>query len=122
MAESEASPLLVEQDGPVIVVTLNRPNKLNAVNAELHDALGEVWSSIGRRSDVSAVILTGAGRAFSAGNDPTTPALHCAITRSGTEMMNSGAPIAGMDRRPLNKAGIDMGENSFLLRDTGCFS
>ena len=49
------------------------------------------------------------GRAFSAGNEPTTPALHCAITRSGTEMMNSGAPITGIDRRPLNKAGMDIG-------------
>src|SRR5260221_8105599 len=37
------------------------------------------------------------------------PALHWAITRSGTEMMNSGAPITGSDRRFLNKAGIDMG-------------
>jgi len=38
-----------------------------------------------------------------------------AITRSGTEMMNRGAPITGMDRRPLNKAGIDMGSNSFSV-------
>src|ERR1700733_3133779 len=50
------------------------------------------------------------GRAFSAGNAPTMPALHWAITRSGTETMNSGAPIAGSDRRPLNKAGIDIGK------------
>src|ERR1700744_2943404 len=49
-----------------------------------------------------------AGRALSAGNDPTTPALHCAITRSGTEMMNSGAPITGIERRPLNRLGMDM--------------
>src|SRR5882762_10117231 len=61
-----------------------------------------------------------AGRAFSAGNDPTTPALHCAITRSGTEMMNSGAPITGSDRRPLNKAGMDIGRQSFgLFRRAG---
>src|SRR3954453_4770058 len=50
------------------------------------------------------------GRAFSAGNDPTTPALHCAITRSGTEIMNSGAPITGIDSRPLNTPGMDMRE------------
>src|SRR5437763_10614729 len=53
------------------------------------------------------------GRALSAGNDPTMPALHCAMTRSGTEMMNSGAPITGIDRRPLNKAGMDMRDNPF---------
>src|SRR5258705_10550518 len=57
------------------------------------------------------------GRAFSAGNDPTTPALHCAITRSGTEMMNSGAPITGIDRRPLNKAGMDI--SKILLSSSG---
>src|ERR1700681_1051791 len=51
------------------------------------------------------------GRAFSAGNDPTIPALHCAITRSGTEIMNSGAPITGIDRRPLNKADMDIRKN-----------
>src|SRR5258706_6001074 len=53
------------------------------------------------------------GRAFNAGNDPTIPALHCAITSSGTEMMNSGAPITGKDRRPLNKAGMDIRKNPF---------
>ncbi|MNR48858.1 hypothetical protein D3C85_1681470 [compost metagenome] len=39
-----------------------------------------------------------AGRAFSAGNEPTTPDLHWAITRSGLEMMNSGEQTAGSDR------------------------
>src|SRR5689334_16726242 len=57
-----------------------------------------------------------AGRAFSAGNEPTTPALHCAITRSGTEIMKSGEPITGIDRRPLNKAGMDIAERSFVGR------
>src|SRR6478609_7343654 len=52
------------------------------------------------------------GRAFSDGNEPTTPALHCAITRSGTEMMKSGEPITGIDRRPLNKAGMDIARRS----------
>src|SRR3954453_6429537 len=54
------------------------------------------------------------GRAFSDGNEPTTPALHCAITRSGTEMMKSGEPMTGIDRRPLNKAGMDIAERSFV--------
>src|SRR3984885_3961825 len=58
------------------------------------------------------------GRALSAGNEPTIPALHWAITRSGTEMMNSGAPIAGIERRPLNSAGIDIGE-ILVFRMTG---
>jgi hypothetical protein len=43
------------------------------------------------------------GRAFSAGNEPTMPALHCAITSSGVETMNRGAPITG--RRSRAKTG-----------------
>ena len=39
------------------------------------------------------------GRALSAGNEPTIPALHCAITSSGPEMMNSGEPMTGRRRR-----------------------
>src|SRR5580704_10441963 len=58
------------------------------------------------------------GRAFSAGNDPTIPALHCAITRSGTEIINSGAPITGSNRRPLNKAGMDIQECFWLFRES----
>src|SRR4051812_33016282 len=47
------------------------------------------------------------------------PALHCAITRSGTEMMKSGAPITGIDRRPLNNAGIDISRTLFAVMDDG---
>ena len=38
------------------------------------------------------------GRAFSAGNEPMTPALHCSITRSGPDTMNIGAARTGMRR------------------------
>jgi len=46
-----------------------------------------------------------AGRASSAGKLPTTPALHCAITRSGLEIMNSGAAITGSESRPARSVG-----------------
>lgn len=51
------------------VITLNRPTELNAVNATLHRALADVWDLIARDPDARAVVLTGAGRAFSAGGD-----------------------------------------------------
>src|SRR5947209_13744578 len=47
------------------------------------------------------------GRAFSAGKAPTTPDTHCAMTRSGLEMMKSGAPITG-SRRCFRISGFDM--------------
>src|SRR5258707_4768304 len=46
------------------------------------------------------------GRALSAGKAPTMPALHCAITSSGTETMKSGAPITGSDSLPCIRRGI----------------
>ena len=49
-------------------------------------------SSVIRCSHSSSSVC---GRALSAGNDPTIPALHCAITSSGPEMMNSGEPMIG---------------------------
>lgn len=61
--------LLYELDGPVAVITLNRPEVMNAISpeleAELHDALDVADAA----PEVRAIVLTGAGRAFSAGYD-----------------------------------------------------
>ncbi|MHB1784609.1 MAG: enoyl-CoA hydratase/isomerase family protein [Acidimicrobiales bacterium] len=59
--------LVVESDGPVRIVTLNRPDQLNAFTDELHTAFAHMWSQLDADDDVRAVVLTGAGRAFSAG-------------------------------------------------------
>ena len=61
--------LTVEAEGPVRIVTLNRPDELNAVNRELHCALANVWRQLAADTEAKAVILTGAGKAFSAGGD-----------------------------------------------------
>ena len=53
----------------VLRVTLNRPDKLNAADAEMHREMVEIWREIDRDPSVNAVLLTGAGRAFSAGGD-----------------------------------------------------
>ncbi len=66
-AEPHESPLLIENDGPVRIVRLNRPAALNAFDAELHQLIGELWSHIEADQDVRAIVLTGNGRAFSAG-------------------------------------------------------
>jgi enoyl-CoA hydratase len=59
----------VDVDGPVRVVRLNRPERLNATNHVLHKALARVWPQIDADDDARAAVLTGAGRAFSAGGD-----------------------------------------------------
>jgi enoyl-CoA hydratase len=62
--------LLLEERGPVRVVTMNLPDSLNANRPDLHDALVAVWKHIATNDGAArAVVLTGAGRAFSAGGD-----------------------------------------------------
>lgn len=60
----------VTSDGPVLLVTLNRPERLNALAADDYVALSRTWSSAAADPDVRAIVLTGAGdRAFCTGAD-----------------------------------------------------
>jgi enoyl-CoA hydratase len=59
----------VEKAERVATVTLNRPDRLNAVNPGLHHELMTIWNDLAEDREVNAIILTGAGRAFCAGGD-----------------------------------------------------
>jgi enoyl-CoA hydratase/carnithine racemase len=59
----------VEADGPVRIVTLSRPEHLNAVSDDLHRGLARVWSQVSADTEARAAVITGEGRAFSAGGD-----------------------------------------------------
>ena len=61
--------VLYERRGPSAWITLNRPDKLNAISHELRDALSGALERADADDDVRVVVLTGAGRAFSAGYD-----------------------------------------------------
>jgi enoyl-CoA hydratase/carnithine racemase len=63
--------LEVVADGPVRLVRLNRPDHLNATNHELHQGLAELFPQIDADDEARAVVVTGNGRAFSAGGDFT---------------------------------------------------
>ncbi len=66
----EFKTLLLEVTGAVAVVTINRPDKLNALNAQVLDDLDACFSHLGTDDAVRAVVLTGAGeKAFVAGAD-----------------------------------------------------
>jgi 1,4-dihydroxy-2-naphthoyl-CoA synthase len=54
----------VEKAERVATVTLNRPDRLNAVNPGLHHELMTIWNDLAEDREVNAIILTGAGRAF----------------------------------------------------------
>jgi enoyl-CoA hydratase/carnithine racemase len=59
----------VETRGDVALITLNRPEKLNAISVEMLDLLYDAIVEIGRADAVGAAVLSGRGRAFSAGGD-----------------------------------------------------
>ena len=61
--------LVVTSDGPVRLIELNRPEQRNAASEALHTALAAVWDRLAADETVRAVVLTGRGRAFSAGGD-----------------------------------------------------
>ncbi len=62
--------VIVERDGPVAVVTLNRPEAMNALSGDLRAELARVMLDLNADNSVRAVVLTGAGtRAFTAGLD-----------------------------------------------------
>ena len=65
----EHSLILEKYEDGVATLTLNRPDKLNALNTDLAVALNETLGRIGTDKNVHAVVLTGAGRAFCAGGD-----------------------------------------------------
>lgn len=59
--------LKTEQDGAVVVVTLNRPDQLNAFDEGMHHAFSRFWLDLDHDLSIRAVVLTGAGAAFCAG-------------------------------------------------------
>jgi len=59
----------VSKEGKVAILTLDRPEALNAINPQLHTELEDIFADVARDSDVNTVVLTGAGRAFCAGGD-----------------------------------------------------
>ena len=62
-------PVLTEKIGAVAVITLNRPDKLNAIDIPLRLALADAVDAADRDSSVRAIVLTGAGSSFCSGGD-----------------------------------------------------
>jgi enoyl-CoA hydratase/carnithine racemase len=69
LAATEYANLLVRIEGPAARVTLNRPEKLNALSLDLLQELTAALRSLSADPEVRAIVVDGAGRAFSAGHD-----------------------------------------------------
>ena len=69
LAHDPDARVLLEHRGAVAVLTLNRPDKLNAADVAMQRLLLERWQHLGADPDVRAIVVTGAGNAFCAGGD-----------------------------------------------------
>lgn len=61
--------VLYEPRGHVVLITMNRPEKLNALNCEMIEEMAQVWARLDQDPDARVAVLTGAGRAFCVGLD-----------------------------------------------------
>ena len=95
--------LSCERQDKVLIVSLNRPEALNTINSELHTELSHVFADIALDQETHVVVLTGAGRAFSAGGDikwfqdltpPQLEALFSEAPRSLWTCWKSSSPLS----------------------------
>lgn len=66
---SDTNELLVDRDGNVMIITLNRPERMNAISGPMLSALSKTLQEANTNPEVRAVVLTGTGRGFCAGLD-----------------------------------------------------
>ena len=75
MRDAQYETLSLTWDGPVLTIGLNRPDNLNAFNVQLHHDLARCLFRVNYDHETRVIVLTGVGRAFSAGGDMTTEAI-----------------------------------------------
>jgi crotonobetainyl-CoA hydratase len=102
MPESkDAPPALVELRGHVMIVTLNRPRALNAVNAAMTRAVADALERADNDREIRALIITGSGqRAFCAGADLKAVARGEQLTPPGYERFGFAGSVAHFIRKP----------------------
>jgi enoyl-CoA hydratase len=93
--------LLVETDGAVGIITLNRPDALNALNGKLCGELVEALAAFEKNDGVGCVILTGAGRAFAAGADIKEMAPQSYMDVYAKDMFGAFEHAVSSFRKPL---------------------
>src|SRR4051812_24171628 len=123
--ETAISPVVkIEDDGPVRIIRLNRPDQLNAFDDSLHVEFARLWHTIEQDSDVRAAVLTGNGRAFCAGGNLDDFELHHRdfavrrrILRSARrlvdEMLNVHIPVVAA----VNGPAVGLGATLMTLCD-----
>lgn len=111
--------LLVRREGPLLTLTLHRPERLNAVSQELYDALVTQLERAEGDRDVRCIVLTGSGRAFCSGADlkahaerPPSDAERARYTASAQEanrrIQLGGTPVVAAVNGHAIGAGLEL--------------
>lgn len=97
MSQGEANdPVLLEIDGPIAIVTLNRPKSLNAMSRALSAQLESRFKELQQGGSVKVAIITGAGRAFCAGADLDELSSMEGVLQAADEEIGTGHRRFGM--------------------------
>jgi enoyl-CoA hydratase len=111
------------EDG-IVLLTLNRPEALNAANEELHGAIAAVWTELAAIEGAKAIVITGAGKAFSAGGDlPLLKRMVDDLELRAKIMSEAAALVRAMTTFPLpivaavNGAAVGLGCSLASLSD-----
>src|SRR5437868_3110102 len=70
--EAFTGAVLARKDGHVLTISLNRPERRNAINGDIHTGLREIIALAAHDDDVRSIVLRGEGKAFCAGGDVNT--------------------------------------------------
>jgi enoyl-CoA hydratase len=101
MNTAQYSNILVERQGPVGIVTLNRPQALNALNAALIAELGQAFDELEGDSGIAAIVLTGSDKAFAAGADIKEMAEKTYIEAYAEDFITKGWERVAQCRKPV---------------------
>lgn len=115
----------VTAEGALRIITLNRPDALNAVNDNLHSGLASLWDQLTDDPEVRAAVLTGRGKAFSAGGDFSylaelgqDRALRAKTIRHGRELVLGMARCRIPVVAAVNGPAVGLGCSLVALSDT----
>ncbi len=96
----------IETDGKIATITLDRPERLNAINPEMSRQLDQFWSEFDRNDALHVAIITGAGRAFCAGRDLVRPDAHSDEIDRAARSADRSSRDSRLRAEPSNAAGL----------------
>jgi enoyl-CoA hydratase len=113
--------LFERRDHGVLIVTINRPDRMNSLTLPMFDELADVWGDIGRDRLTNVVVLTGAGRGFCAGMDvrepDPTPEQTLSLMESERKRLNNLLALDKPVISAINGAAVGYGLSAALLAD-----